>query len=147
MTSISEYAAKVVELIDVDIKAGFVPAAVATFSDLHGHVDANDYALEAAPFSEFSGTWDEYMEHLNAIEAEVGRLLAERAGLRRVRITETLAPASASVPEPPADGRVYLGGYESASGIPSSCPVCGDDTDIHEWWDVKGGIQVNCDRK
>ena len=79
MASINEYADKIMTEIDKDIAAGWMPATVATFSELHDHVDANDYALEAAPFSGFAGTWDEYMEHLNVIEAEVNRRLAERS--------------------------------------------------------------------
>ena len=32
--------------------------------------------------------------------------------------------------------------------IPPSCPVCGDDIDIHEWFDINvmSDRPVNCDR-
>jgi hypothetical protein len=92
MTAISEYADKIMTEIDGDIKAGHVPATVASFSELHDYVDANDYALEAAPFDGPECTctrtmdnpgcycahydaWCAHMEHLNAIEAEVDRRL------------------------------------------------------------------------
>jgi hypothetical protein len=80
MAAISEYADKIMAEVGKDITAGWMPATVSTFSELHDYVDANDYALEAAPFSEFGGTWDEYMEHLNVIEAEVDRRLRKESG-------------------------------------------------------------------
>jgi hypothetical protein len=33
------------------------------------------------------------------------------------------------------------------AGVPASCEVCGEDTDIHQWWDLDAsGQPVNCDR-
>lgn len=45
--SVSEYADKIMNLIDEDIVGGWVPATVTTFSELHNHVDANDYLEDA----------------------------------------------------------------------------------------------------
>jgi hypothetical protein len=28
--------------------------------------------------------------------------------------------------------------------LASACPVCGEHTDSHEWWDTRGGIPENC---
>ena len=93
--SISDYADKIMAEIDADIQAGLVPATVASFSELHDYVDANDYALGAVPFSgppctcvrttadpgchcAYSEAWDAYMEYLNAVESEVSSRLAAR---------------------------------------------------------------------
>ena len=95
MANISVYADMIMAEIDGDIRSGHVPATVASFSELHDYVDANDYALEAAPFSGPSCTcvrttdnpgcacahydaWCAYMEYLNEIESEVSRRLAAR---------------------------------------------------------------------
>jgi hypothetical protein len=66
---------------------------------------------------------------------------------RRARLVEVLTPAGSPPPEPPPDGRVHLAGYESLSGIPASCVVCGDDVDLHEWFDIEDGVPVGCDRR
>ena len=95
MTSTSEYADKIMAAIDVDIQAGLIPATVASFSELHDYVDANDYALEAVPFTAplctcertmgnpacYCGhgeAWFAYMEYLNTVESEVSARLAAR---------------------------------------------------------------------
>jgi hypothetical protein len=92
---VSDYADKIMAEVDGDIKAGLVPATVATFSELHDYVDANDYALEAVPFSgppctcvrttanpgcscAYAEAWGEYMELLNVVETEVSARLAAR---------------------------------------------------------------------
>lgn len=53
-----------------DIKGGTVPASVATFSELHDYVDANDYAgLTAWPFdSEEHGWSDDDVTDMNKIQ-------------------------------------------------------------------------------
>jgi hypothetical protein len=95
MTTTSEYADRIMAEIDDDIKAGLIPATVASFSELHDYVDANDYALEAVPFSgppctcvrttvnpgcscAYADAWDEYMQYLNTVESEVSRRLQAR---------------------------------------------------------------------
>jgi hypothetical protein len=92
MTTISGYADKIMAEVGKDIAAGWMPATVSTFSELHDYVDANDYALEAVPFDGPACTcvrtmdnpgcacahydaWCAYMEYLNVIEAEVDRRL------------------------------------------------------------------------
>jgi hypothetical protein len=38
--------------------------------------------------------------------------------------------------------------YTNGFGFPLSCPVCGDDDDLHEWIEVNDlGQPVNCDRR
>jgi hypothetical protein len=94
---ISVHADLILAEIDADITAGLLPVNVAAFSDLHGHVDANDYALAAVPFTgpscvcdrsdtdpgcycAYADAWAQYMEYLNAVEAEVDRRLKDRTG-------------------------------------------------------------------
>jgi hypothetical protein len=36
--------------------------------------------------------------------------------------------------------------WQSYCRIPESCPVCGDDIDIHEWYGYDEIGPVNCDR-
>jgi hypothetical protein len=60
--------------IRADIAAGRVPAAVATFAELHDHVDANGYggAFEddnPAPFAE--GMVEEACDFWNRVQAEL----------------------------------------------------------------------------
>jgi hypothetical protein len=77
MTSISSYAAKIMAEIDSDIADGTVPATVATFGELHDHVDANDYAQQVGvPFLEGD---DDPWQVFNAVEDEVDRRPRERA--------------------------------------------------------------------
>jgi hypothetical protein len=47
MTSIDSYATKVREMILDDVRGGRVPATVRDFSELHDHLDANDYLDQA----------------------------------------------------------------------------------------------------
>jgi hypothetical protein len=75
MTSISEYADRIMAEIDGDIQAGHVPATVASFSELHDHVDANEYLTDAGYWWENT---DESMAFVNAVEAEVSRRLTAR---------------------------------------------------------------------
>jgi hypothetical protein len=43
--------------------------------------------------------------------------------------------------------RLFLSGYEGIGPFPAACQVCGDDVDIHLWWDIAdGGRMVTCDR-
>ena len=77
MTAISDYADKIMAEIDADIKAGQVPATVASFSELHDHVDANDYALQVIPL-DAAPDWDAWMELANTVETEVSTRLAAR---------------------------------------------------------------------
>jgi len=66
MTTASDHASAILALIDQDMSAGIVPRDVASFCDLHNHLDANAYAL-AAGIDELSG------EYVNAVETEVNR--------------------------------------------------------------------------
>lgn len=72
------YADSIMAEIDHDISIGQVPATVASFAELHDHVDGNDYALQCIP-QDAAGCWDEWMELANEVEAEVSRRLAARA--------------------------------------------------------------------
>ena len=46
MRDIAALAARIMRAIDHDIAAGLVPAGVASFAELHDHVDANEYLIE-----------------------------------------------------------------------------------------------------
>ncbi len=96
MTSIGEYADKIMTAIDSEIKAGFVPATVASFSELHDYSDANEYLTEAGYLWENT---DESRAFVNAVEGEVDRRLRERAPLCE-------------------------GCYEPLNGAPSPCDEC-----------------------
>jgi hypothetical protein len=61
--------------IQDDIASGQVPADVATFSELHSHVDANMYALGHIDFN----SSDEHYALMNAAETIVNNRLAETA--------------------------------------------------------------------
>jgi hypothetical protein len=61
--------------IQDDIASGQVPAHVATFSELHSHVDANMYALGHIDFN----SSDEHYALMNAAETIVNNRLAETA--------------------------------------------------------------------
>ncbi len=97
-TQISRYADAIMTLIKSDVEAGIVPASVRSFSELHDYVDANDYGLEAVPFSgpkctctrtlgnpgchcEHYDAWCAYGEDLNEVETEVSRRLATGTAL------------------------------------------------------------------
>lgn len=56
--------------IAADIAAGVVPASVATFTDLHDYVDANEY-VAGVPTSDGYGL-------VNAVTAEINRRLAKQ---------------------------------------------------------------------
>lgn len=70
----AEYAAAIVELVDEDIAEGVVPAGVCSFVELHDHVDANEYTIDAGLFPES----DDDFEFIATVEHLVARLLAER---------------------------------------------------------------------
>lgn len=74
---VSRYADHIMTEIDGDIDAGLIPATVASFSELHGHVDANDYASQAIP-QDAAPDWDAWMELANTVESEVSARLAAR---------------------------------------------------------------------
>lgn len=46
-SEVSRWADAIIEMIEEDIRTGRVPASVATFSELHDWVDANDYLTQA----------------------------------------------------------------------------------------------------
>jgi hypothetical protein len=75
--TISGYADKIMAEIVGDVEAGIVPAGVASFSELHDHVDANDYAQAAGVPVYVAGAEDPWAL-VNAVEAEVDRRLRER---------------------------------------------------------------------
>ena len=74
---ISRYADAIMAEIGKDIAAGQVPSTVASFSELHGYVDANDYASQVIPESA-APSWDAWMELANTVEAEVTERLRAR---------------------------------------------------------------------
>jgi hypothetical protein len=76
---IQQWAGSIMEEIAYDMSDGILPDDVASFSALHDHVDANDYASQAVPQGDLS--WDDYLELLNAVETEVDRRLKARAAM------------------------------------------------------------------
>jgi hypothetical protein len=96
------YADAIMTAIKADMDAGIVPCSVSAFAELHGYVDANEYADQAGvPW----GSDPEALKHgndgyalVNAVEAAVSAMLA--ASTRQ--ITPTVAPGETS--ELPAYG-------------------------------------------
>lgn len=80
MTTVAEYADRIWTLIGEDVVEGVVPPTVTTFSDLHEHVDANDYTLQVGvPWGADVATDDDPagVRFTNAVEDEVSRRLTE----------------------------------------------------------------------
>ncbi len=75
----SEYAGEIMAEIDSDITATVVPATVASFSELHDYVDANDYTIQAGIPYDLQA--DGGMDLVHDVEEEVTRRLAARAPL------------------------------------------------------------------
>jgi hypothetical protein len=77
---VARYADAVMAEIDTDMAADVLPVAVATFGELHDHVDANEYLQEAGvPFGTDPGAGADGCEAVNAVATEVSRRLAARA--------------------------------------------------------------------
>lgn len=70
---IAMYADRVMVLVDEDIESGQVPADVATFSDLHSHVDANEYLIQTDVPYDMND-----LVMINAVSDEVSRRLTVR---------------------------------------------------------------------
>jgi hypothetical protein len=83
--TLNQFADEVIRAIDNDIRDGVMPADVATFSELHLHVDANVYLLDVAGMAT-PGENDDGLELPNAISNEVDRRLRARTG------TDDMAP-------------------------------------------------------
>lgn len=77
--AVERYADEIMQMIDDDISEGVVPADVASFVDLHDHVDANEYTLCAGVPFDLMADDDDGMDLVYEVEAEVARRLAERA--------------------------------------------------------------------
>lgn len=73
-TEINRYAAEIMDMIGQDMIEGTVPDTIKSFTELHNHVDANEYSIQADVPFDIDGEND----LLHAVEAEVGRRLAER---------------------------------------------------------------------
>lgn len=73
---IQQYADKVWDMVGEDMYEGVLPGNVRTFTELHDHVDANEYTIQAdVPFDPMT---DDGMIAVAAVEAEINRRLAER---------------------------------------------------------------------
>ena len=71
-SSIAHYAEAVMAAIRVDVAAGIVPADVASFSELHDYVAADDYATDAGvPWGTDPGAGADGCEIVNAVESAV----------------------------------------------------------------------------
>lgn len=74
----------VITEIRADVAAGTVPATVATFSELHDHVDANEYLLGAPRFRavyDAAECADDWLPAGNSLADEVDHAI--RAGALR----------------------------------------------------------------
>lgn len=76
--SMLTWAGEILAEIDSDIRSGLVPATVASFRELHDHVDANDYASQVIP-ADAAPTWDMWMQTANHVEGLVSAMLAARS--------------------------------------------------------------------
>lgn len=73
MPDVQRYADAVIAMIREDVATGLLPAAVASFSGMHDHVDANQYVHDAGvPWGDDDGTYNT----ANAVTEEVDRHLA-----------------------------------------------------------------------
>jgi hypothetical protein len=96
VTTTSEYADRIMAMIDEDIVAGLMPSDVDTFAVLHDYVDANMYVLDTmhddfpAPDDDEVLISDAETEAANAVMDEVARRLAARAPAVRIRMAETV---------------------------------------------------------
>jgi hypothetical protein len=78
--AMARYADAIIAEIDADIAVGVLPTGIATFGDLHDHVDANEYLQEAGvPFGTDPGAGADGCEAVNAVTTEVDRRLTARA--------------------------------------------------------------------
>jgi hypothetical protein len=77
--ALDQFADEVMRAIGNDIREGIMPADVATFSELHVHVDANVYLLDVAGMPTPAED-DDGLELPNAISYEVDRRLRARTG-------------------------------------------------------------------
>ena len=78
--AVARFADAIIAMIDADIAIGVLPTGVATFGELHDHVDANEYLQEVGvPFGTDPGAGTDGCEAVNAVAAEVERQLAARA--------------------------------------------------------------------
>jgi hypothetical protein len=78
--AVTRYADAIIAMIDADIAVGALPTGIATFEELHDHLDANEYLQEAGvPFGTDPGAGVDGCEAVNAVAAEVDRQLAARA--------------------------------------------------------------------
>ena len=114
MPSISQYADQIVELIREDITEGVVPAEVRDYSDLHGHVDANEYP--AAAIDGEGG--EEGILKLNAVTDEVNRHI--KAGDLIVHMAET--DETLCNVEVPANPDQWVGDYSVHAKV--TCTPC-----------------------
>ena len=76
MSTVALYADRIIIMIAEDITSGAVPLGVRSFTELHDHVDANDYLSQAGvPFGTDADAGRDGAETVNAVCAEVTRRL------------------------------------------------------------------------
>jgi hypothetical protein len=76
----AQFAAEVAAAVDADIRAGVLPPGVSSVGDLHGHVYANEYALEVLGLdlsADGMRLWDEVM---TAVDVCLGARPSREAG-------------------------------------------------------------------
>lgn len=142
--TITEYADEILRSINDDIAEGVVPAGVCSFAELHSHVDANDYTIDADLLPDDDADY----EFINDVETLVSRRLASRVlipgtpveyeiGSHTLKGTvRGLLPATGDEPM-----RVVIdtatGGTATAFPIDvkrdsDRCPVCDGETDTSD---------------
>lgn len=72
--NLSTEAARIAQAVNDDIVDRTIPTSVASFSELHDYVDANDYTMEVRPRLG-SEDYEAYTETVNALESEVDEWL------------------------------------------------------------------------
>lgn len=92
--TVDHYATQIMADIEIDIKEGRMPKTVATFSELHNHVDANEYLLDRLPYQgegdltegvDDPDAYDAYLTLTNKVMNEVNRRLGARNPARPVK--------------------------------------------------------------
>lgn len=94
------------------IRNGEVPANVRTFTDLHDHVDANEYVQEVPWGTDLPAGSDPYAL-VNAVTDRVNALLADRTPAERLSVGETMTDS---------DGCEWTRGV---AGDSERCEQCG----------------------
>lgn len=81
-----------IKLIIDDVMSGTIPPTIRKFAELHEHVDANEYLIEAVPFGDENGfeLTDAFIDRLNNITAEIDMWLMTMPDVIKRALTRPL---------------------------------------------------------